>query len=168
MFSNYIRPILVFLIFGIFSCNNGKSPIIYPEGLEFLSLENTSDSICMTCGNQILIYHNFDESSLYIFSPKFQWAELKRKYPDVGIVSVFEGNDKEFLIKELTKLEYPWPVFYDKNRQFFSLNKFDTVDKKNKNFIPFHLKNGTAIDYAEVGVFPYLEEELNKILKVED
>ncbi|UCS95028.1 hypothetical protein KZP23_08470 [Echinicola marina] len=122
----------------------------------------------MTCDHQILIYHNFDKSSLHIFSPKFQWAELKSKYPDVGIVSIFEGKDKEFLIKELTKLEYPWPIFYDKNRQFFSLNQLDTVDKKNKNFIPFHLKDGIAISGAEVGVFPYLEEELNKILKIED
>jgi hypothetical protein len=157
---------LLCLLTCLYSCQHEPNQMVLPDELALVNLQE-NDSVCHTCTHQVVVFHDFDQVSFLPFSRTFPWADYKKKFPQVGFLFYFSGSDKEKLIRELEKLEFPFPGYHDPDFQFYKLNQLDTVNTTYKVLHSFHLTHGKAVKHAQIGMGPLFVEELEKILNTE-
>lgn len=146
------------------ACSPHSEKMSLPADLELVNQGSEQDSVCISCSHQVVVFHDFDKSSFFVFSSKFRWAEFREEFPEVGFLFYFSGEDRNKLVQELQELDFPFPAFHDPDFRFYHANRLDTVTAKYDVLHSFHLKEGNPIKRAEIGMGPQFIEELELVL----
>jgi hypothetical protein len=151
----------------VIGCKSKEEKMDFPKDLELLNIQSTNDSICFSCVHQVVVYHNFDEASLFAFSDQLLWAEIKEQFPEVGFIFYFSGKDQQKLDQELKELKFPYPVFHDPNFDFYRKNKLDTINTKYNVQYAFHVRDEFYLNRAQIGMKEDFIKELKSKLMIE-
>lgn len=155
-------------IFVLFSCSSSFEKMVLPKDLALVNQQSERDSVCFTCTHQVVVFYDFDKASFFPFSKDFLWTEFKEKFPEVGFIFYFSGQDREKLVRELEVLNFPYPGFHDPEFLFYQLNQLDTIQTTYNVMHCFHLKDGIFIKRAQIGMGEYFLEELEGILQPQE
>jgi len=147
-----------------FGCQSPPAdPLILPQGLEIIELNDTGVDLCYGCEKKVVVFHNFNESMLVPFSPRFTWKEQVEKYPDISVIVYASGDDKAYVTRKLEEYKFPFSVVHDPEFSFYKANNLDTVSSQNKKLIPYLVKGDQVVGIAEIGMPEIFEKQLKEL-----
>lgn len=164
------RKLVIFqfiFFWALVACSSNIEKMVLPADLELVNKQTKQDSVCFTCTHQIVVFHDFNKASFYVFKKQFLWNKFKDQFPDVGFIFYFSGQDRKKLINELDELEFPFPSYHDPEYRFYKLNQLDSIQTKYNVLHSFHLKDGIPIKRAQIGMGEYFLEEMKEVLERE-
>lgn len=122
------------------ACSARSEKMRLPADLDLVNQGSEQDSVCISCSHQVVVFHDFDKSSFFVFSRKFRWAEFRKEFPEVGFLFYCSGKDRNKLVHALKELDFPFAAFHDPDFRFYHANRLDTVTAKYDVLHSFHLK----------------------------
>lgn len=149
------------------SCTEKPEKMVFPEGVEVLSLGNDTGLIDLNAENKVVVFHDFAISSFFAFSRQFDWKGYQSNFPEISFLFYFSGKDKNHLESELTALEFPYPVIFDPDYRFYKENNLDSIKSKYRNLFAYRVKNDFSIGPAQIGIPELLKKQLDSMVKEE-
>lgn len=131
--------LVMILIFMLSSCSDGPPKTLeFPEGLEQIYVGEVKENLCLDCDKKMVGYFGLQtgRSTNYLMLISKSIHELKEKNEDLPVIFVFGGQhpkgviDKDYLLRVLEKIDFPYPVLYDRDDQFYKLNKLENYPQK--------------------------------------
>lgn len=129
------------LSIGCNSCSNSNEEMVFPEGLQIVSLNDSIpfDPEWYNSEYKIVTYLRG------AFPLTSNWADPIEEFPEIAFLFYVKAKDSTFLKKQLEEFRYFGPVIHDPEDRFFESNRLDKLDTPH-NFIILAVKDNIIVD----------------------